>query len=294
MPNDIVTTNEIQIQQLVVEIKAIKVGKRQMTQGLFRQLPKRSIIDDTTYQIQGTPWCTVNYFWGDCSPDHLHVVWQQGDKVYRDCLFAPGKRSVTRGEVLARKYREEQELLLDKILVLLISGRMLGLKSEKIGLGTYKKGEDYACSVSNLCYEHPGWQALPITLGKGLDCYSKLCGALSSRDQLIRQTTELANAREGNTKNWTIEHFEQMVERTKKIHEKNYEELEDCAQVLVRTLCNDVKLLDLVSLEVVSDMLPAQCEKYQLALVAERQAPIKHQQAYDKVTKDLEQFYIAV
>ena len=84
-----VSSTQLQIQQLTVEIKAIKVGSKQMTQALFKQLPVMSIIDPDTGEITGTPWCVVNYFWQGCGKDwanHLHLVWQQGDKIYRDCL----------------------------------------------------------------------------------------------------------------------------------------------------------------------------------------------------------------
>ena len=65
-PNSGHTTNSVQIEALTVEVEAIKIGKKQMTMGLFRQLPQRAIIDETTCEILGTPWCSVNYFWGDC------------------------------------------------------------------------------------------------------------------------------------------------------------------------------------------------------------------------------------
>lgn len=82
------SSNQLVIEQLTVEVKAIKIGRKQMTMGLFRQLPQKSIIDYTG-EILGTSVCSINYFWGSCEPNHIHLLWQQGDKIYRDCLYNP-------------------------------------------------------------------------------------------------------------------------------------------------------------------------------------------------------------
>ena len=43
--------------------------------------------------LLGIPWGFVNYFWAMCSGDHhyrnehVHLVWQEGDQLFRDCLF---------------------------------------------------------------------------------------------------------------------------------------------------------------------------------------------------------------
>ena len=46
-----VTSDSFSIDVLSVEIKALKVGKKQVTQALFRQLPQRDIIDEETGEI---------------------------------------------------------------------------------------------------------------------------------------------------------------------------------------------------------------------------------------------------
>jgi hypothetical protein len=28
----------------------------------------------------------VNYFWGGCEPNHLHIVWQRGDELRQSCV----------------------------------------------------------------------------------------------------------------------------------------------------------------------------------------------------------------
>jgi len=68
------------------ELKALTVEGRQVTLSVFRQLIRADVLDRKTGDLLGVPWGTVNYFWGDCSPDHLHVVWQDGENLRRDCL----------------------------------------------------------------------------------------------------------------------------------------------------------------------------------------------------------------
>jgi hypothetical protein len=72
---------------LSVEVKAIRVGKKQVTQAVFRQLEKRECFDRETLERHGTIWGWVNYFWGTCNKDHLHIVWHREDNLYRDCVY---------------------------------------------------------------------------------------------------------------------------------------------------------------------------------------------------------------
>jgi hypothetical protein len=65
-----------------VEIRALKVGRKQMTVTLFKQLREHPLIDGDGY-LQGTPWGIVNHHPDRCeSPGHQHIVWvsaQGGD-----------------------------------------------------------------------------------------------------------------------------------------------------------------------------------------------------------------------
>ena len=88
----ILTTREATVQTVQVEIKALKVGKKQVTMGLFRQLPHARLIDPKTVQLRGVPWGHVNYWWendGSHVGDgrKLHVVWQLGDELRRAVVF---------------------------------------------------------------------------------------------------------------------------------------------------------------------------------------------------------------
>ena len=85
-----VTIREATVQTMQVEIKALKVGKKQVTMGLFRQLPLAPLIDPETVQLHGIPWGHVLYWWDGAgiarqggAEDYLHMVWQDGDTLRR-------------------------------------------------------------------------------------------------------------------------------------------------------------------------------------------------------------------
>jgi hypothetical protein len=85
--------HEAIIQTASVNIQTLRVGKKQVTMGLFRQLPRDILLDPQTLQLRGVPWGHVNYWWdGDgsgsvyhtqASSAKLHVVWQLGDTLKR-------------------------------------------------------------------------------------------------------------------------------------------------------------------------------------------------------------------
>jgi hypothetical protein len=69
-----------------VYVSVIKVNGEVMTPLMFRQLPKRRLMPDDVFQ--GVPWGKVNYFWGACHRDHLHIVWVDPEGIlYRDCFY---------------------------------------------------------------------------------------------------------------------------------------------------------------------------------------------------------------
>ncbi|MER5504813.1 hypothetical protein ABT052_05715 [Streptomyces sp. NPDC002766] len=73
-----------------IEVQALRIGKKQVTQAVFRQLKEEALItDDGT--LKGIPWGTVNYHPDKCSdaPEHLHVVWQNGDQLCRSTVQMP-------------------------------------------------------------------------------------------------------------------------------------------------------------------------------------------------------------
>jgi hypothetical protein len=79
------------IQTATVEIKTLTLSGKQVTLAVYRQLPECDILDvdwdkelKPIITMNGTPWGLVNYCLPGCPKEqHLHVVWQDGDTLYR-------------------------------------------------------------------------------------------------------------------------------------------------------------------------------------------------------------------
>jgi hypothetical protein len=97
----VLTAQEATIQTAQVEIRVMKVGKKQVTMGMFRQVPHKPFHDPLTLERQGVPWGWVHYWWdGDGSSfshgHRLHLVWQSGETLYRAVVYSeayPGVRA---------------------------------------------------------------------------------------------------------------------------------------------------------------------------------------------------------
>lgn len=77
-----------ELKTLSVEIKALTVSGKQMSLSVFRQLDQAGWLSLITGAEGGTLWGRVEYFWDECKKsDHLHIVWQEGNSLFRDCLF---------------------------------------------------------------------------------------------------------------------------------------------------------------------------------------------------------------
>ena len=87
-----------EIHTVSVELQAITVDKRQMTQSVFKQLPEENIINGETLELRGVPWGWVNYFWPATlaklpryATNPLHVVWQLDKYLYRSLFSTSGR-----------------------------------------------------------------------------------------------------------------------------------------------------------------------------------------------------------
>jgi hypothetical protein len=107
----ILTTKEVTVQTVQVTIQALKVGPKQVTMGLFRQLPYGELVDPQTVQLRGVPWGHVHYWWdGDgrqgwprtAEETKLHVVWQLGEELRRAVVYKtpdPGQMEGFRAQI---------------------------------------------------------------------------------------------------------------------------------------------------------------------------------------------------
>lgn len=84
MSEQILYASDVNIKTAAIEVKVMKIGNRQVTLAVFRQLPEEDIIDPVTGELRGMPWGRVNYH-VDCEGQstHLHVVWQRGNELRR-------------------------------------------------------------------------------------------------------------------------------------------------------------------------------------------------------------------
>jgi hypothetical protein len=108
----ILTTDDVAIKTLTVEVKVMKIGNRQVTLAVFRQLPEKPILDVLTGELVGIPWGRVNYC-PDCKDmvPHFHIVWQKDNELYRATIekrWQSGPSEDIRGDLL---YGEENPLL---------------------------------------------------------------------------------------------------------------------------------------------------------------------------------------
>lgn len=85
-----ITIHQAEVETFTVQVKVITVNNRKMTLSVFRQLEKRNFVHHNTLKTQGEIWGRVNYHWDGCGGDneakHQHIVWQEGESIYRDCF----------------------------------------------------------------------------------------------------------------------------------------------------------------------------------------------------------------
>jgi hypothetical protein len=115
MPRTI-TTQEATVDIMQVEIQVLKVGKKQVTMGLFRQLPHEPLLEGEDVHLRGVPWGHVNYWWdGDGSQaddgPRLHVVWQQDTVLYRSVIDRQPPRPTRRW------LRSLRETVMDRLFI---------------------------------------------------------------------------------------------------------------------------------------------------------------------------------
>jgi len=79
------SANEVSISAATVDIQMMRVGSKQMTLSVFRQLER----DD---DITGDLWGRVNYHPDKCGDEklHLHAIWQKETELRRATIYYPG------------------------------------------------------------------------------------------------------------------------------------------------------------------------------------------------------------
>src|SRR6516164_9298276 len=90
----VLTAHAATIHTAQVSIQVLRVGTKQVTMGLFRQLPLAPLLDLDTLAVRGKPWGQVNYWWDGDGRDALlgreecrHLVWQAGPVLHRSIVY---------------------------------------------------------------------------------------------------------------------------------------------------------------------------------------------------------------
>jgi hypothetical protein len=90
----VLTKNHVVVHTASINVKILRLEKKQVTLSVFRQLDEESVfLSDGTFR--GQLWGRVNYTWkGNQAGTAFHVVWQKGDRLMRSCV--PDLTLVTR------------------------------------------------------------------------------------------------------------------------------------------------------------------------------------------------------
>lgn len=79
-------TKHATVHTMSINVKVMKIGKKQVTQAIFKQLPEQSIFeaDVGSLTLRGVPWGLVKYSYKE-TPSFCtgYLVWQNGETLYR-------------------------------------------------------------------------------------------------------------------------------------------------------------------------------------------------------------------
>ena len=86
--NTSVQFTEPVVKQITVTIKNVIIGKRQLTQRVFKQILERDIFGEEANTLNGEAWGFVNYFWKGCTGyGRKHILWVTPDGQLRRYLL---------------------------------------------------------------------------------------------------------------------------------------------------------------------------------------------------------------
>jgi hypothetical protein len=95
----------------IVTITMLEVDGHPMSASVFRQLPKKLLVNRRNMKLNGEPLGRVNYYWGSCNSMHLHIVWVGRDgELFRDCVYATRARNEPPDHAWTDAYTQLQAL----------------------------------------------------------------------------------------------------------------------------------------------------------------------------------------
>lgn len=183
MANKIINIEDVSLKTMSVEIRAITVNNKQMTMGVFRQIPYNDILDYKTMELRGKPWGVVEYYWGDHNKADIHILWQAGNVLYRS-LFSLQHSPRSVFNILSNRSLYETDRLID------VLRRELKEKESKV-----KKVKDKYKYIGHQWYTDLKKEDLDIELAETEDEYRKVNEILqketNEREKLINQANAM-------------------------------------------------------------------------------------------------------
>ncbi len=95
MSETVLVKNAI-IKEVKVTVKNVIIGKRQLTQRVFRQIQVAEVVDWKTGKLKGQIWGYINYFWPDnkfYKHHHRHLLWVTNTGEMRRCYLEASLKS---------------------------------------------------------------------------------------------------------------------------------------------------------------------------------------------------------
>ena len=114
-----------------VTIQTLRLNGRQLTQSVFRQLPRRNLLNEQTLELLGTVWGWVNYD-PDSEPRNRQFVVQFGEVLFRCPFWVRDVRKdyATNWPSQVERYAREYEICAGNyILACALSNCLMGVKS---------------------------------------------------------------------------------------------------------------------------------------------------------------------
>jgi len=96
--------NRASVSTLKVDVKVMRVGKKQVTMSMFRQIEEKPIFHfDGT--LAAEPWGWVNYTWKESPKDTLfYVVYEEGGSIFRTPILGNGEQQYRGVEAMFPDY----------------------------------------------------------------------------------------------------------------------------------------------------------------------------------------------
>lgn len=81
------------VKHTTVSVQNVFIGKRQLTQRVFKQIQHERLIDKEG-NLRGEPWGYVNYFWENVADETKHILWVTLKGELRRFYYSPHEYTI--------------------------------------------------------------------------------------------------------------------------------------------------------------------------------------------------------